>query len=152
MKTKLILTLLYLCSLSLFAEVNFNNEKILWQLPEKKIIPSSLKPSTTVFDIKDVVIPNGYQAILMFDARILSSAIGGWNPYMELKINNKILTQLTSDGRYRLIGRTNKIKTSHHRTKEISIYNKFGKSFSLLTFFFALLPAKRIFNITLNTN
>jgi hypothetical protein len=135
MKTKLILTLLYLCSLSLFAEVNFNNEKILWQLPEKKIIPSSLKPSTTVFDIKDVVIPNGYQAILMFDARILSSAIGGWNPYMELKINNKILTQLTSDGRYRLIGRTNKIKTSHHRTKEISIYNKFGKSFSLLTFF-----------------
>ena len=57
MKTKLILTLLYLCSLSLFAEVNFNNEKILWQLPEKKIIPSSLKPSTTVFDIKDVVIP-----------------------------------------------------------------------------------------------
>ena len=135
MKRKLFLTLLCFSCLSLFAEVNFANEKILWQLPEKKVIPSGLKPTTTVFDIKDVTIPQGHQAILMFDARILTSEIGGWNPYMELKVNNKVLTQITSDGRYRLLERTNKIKTSHHRTKEITLYNKFGKSFSLLTFF-----------------
>ena len=135
MKTKLILTLLYLCSLSLFAEVNFNNEMILWQLPEKKIIPSSLKPSTTVFDIKDVVIPNGYQAILMFDARILSSANGGWNPYLGITINNNIVGRLTKNHQSRLLCRNEVLKTTYAREKQLSMWNPRGKTIRLLNFF-----------------
>jgi len=56
-------------------------------------------------DFPAVQVPRNKVPVLAFNARIATESLGGWNNYLQLRLNNKRLDRETADGEYRLLHR-----------------------------------------------
>ena len=98
--------------------------KTIWTAPNKVIkLVTKETPVATTINFPALKVSNNHVAILVFDARILSSANGGWNPYLGITINNNIVGRLTKNHQSRLLCRNEVLKTTYAREKQLSMWN-----------------------------